>query len=115
MVHSPTDDLFDSQQWEHWAMLFILVLGLVVGYGQAAAEDRRRARRRQGLSPQAPQSRRRSRRRSKPREMETIAPSLQPLAQQGRPIASSPNGTDRVPPRPVGRTAVMPPQRNRPN
>ncbi len=48
MVHSPTDDLFNTQHWEHWAMLFILALGLVVGYGQAVAEDKRRAQRRRG-------------------------------------------------------------------
>ena len=79
MVHSPTDDLFSSQQWEHWAMVFILVLGLVVGYGQAAAEDRRRAQRRRGKTTigAVQNRRRRSRRRSGPEQMQVIAPKPQ--------------------------------------
>ncbi|NJN30359.1 MAG: hypothetical protein HC824_07925 [Synechococcales cyanobacterium RM1_1_8] len=48
MVYSPTDQLFDPQQWEHWALLSTLLAGLGWGYGQAAAEDRRRRQARAG-------------------------------------------------------------------
>ncbi len=81
-------------------MIFILVLGVVVGYGQAAAEDKRRAQRRRGGTTigTVQTRRRRSRRRPSPAQMQAIAPKLQrnhrgqsTPVQQPPPLHQSPN------------------------
>ena len=81
IVHGPTDEWLNPQDWEFWAMLLAVILMASVGYLVALQEDQ---------TPQPHQQRRRARLpASNKRRSSTHTPAIRSGAKSSQPIALS--------------------------